>query len=466
MTLLTTVGHVLDDINPLHAVTGVASDAAGAVAGAGLDAISSWVLDGTKSALEQVARLISAATAPDLTGAWFSSTYWRVAGVAAVLTLPFLFAAMVQAVLRSDLTLVGSVVFVHLPLSALAVGAAAPLTTLLLAATDEMCSAVSGAAINGGAHFLDQAALSAGSVGAIDGSPFFAAMVGVFTVAAALMLMLELQIRAAAVYVVVLMLPLAFAAFVWPARRIWAVRLVELLASLILSKFVIVAVLSLAGSAFANGGHSVPSLLTAMSLVLLSIFAPWALLRILPFAELGAGAAGAMRHELPHISGAGRRVLGHADTASELVSALPAALRRQADQAGQGAAGGNDVHIPPGGGGAQGPASSERDGGAQEPVSGERDGASSFSEPSQAGPVAAHGGGVAAHGGGVVEHGGVAEAGGGVVERSGEEAERGATHARPAAGDERGAGEFPLDIDPSLHFNAGPGGWWRSPDEL
>ncbi len=57
-------------------------------------------------------------------------------------------------------------------------------------------------------------------------------------------------IREAAVYVVVLMLPLAFAAFVWPARRIWAIRAVELLIALILSKFAVVAVLSLAGAAY------------------------------------------------------------------------------------------------------------------------------------------------------------------------------------------------------------------------
>ena len=55
--------------------------------------------------------------------------------------------------------------------------------------------------------------------------------------------------REAAVYVIVLMLPLAFAAMVWPARRIWAIRAIELLVALILSKFAIVAVLSLGGAA-------------------------------------------------------------------------------------------------------------------------------------------------------------------------------------------------------------------------
>ena len=197
--------------------------------------------------------MIGTATAPNLQSTWFSSTYWRVAALAAMLTLPFLFAAAVQALARSDLALLAKAVFGYLPLSLLGVSLAAPLTMLLLAATDQMSAAVAATAANSGAQFLDKAALVAGGASAIQGSPFFAVVIGLFAVMAALALAVELLIRAAAVYVVVLMLPLAFAAMVWPARRIWAVRMVELLVSLILSKFVIVAVLSLAAAAFHGG---------------------------------------------------------------------------------------------------------------------------------------------------------------------------------------------------------------------
>ena len=155
---------------------------------------------------------------------------------------------------------------------------------------------------------------------------------------AALALAVELLIRAAAVYVVVLMLPLAFAAMVWPARRVWAARMVELLVSLILSKFVIVAVLSLA-AAHSHGGHAgISELLVAMSLILLSTFAPWALMRILPFTELAAGAAGIIGSELSarratlaadgHVNAAGR-----ASVAMELP--LAAARPGPPDEAGR-----------------------------------------------------------------------------------------------------------------------------------
>jgi hypothetical protein len=316
---------------------GAATGAADTVAGLGLHAISSWVLNGTKAALQEVASVIGAATAPNLESTWFSGTYWRVAALAAILTIPFLCAAAVQSLARSDLMLLAKVVFGYLPLSLIGVSLAAPLTMLLLAATDQMSAAVSATAITGGAGFLDKAATAAGAMSALNGSPFFAVVVGMLAVMAALGVALELLVRAAAVYVVVLMLPLAFAAMVWPARRIWATRLVELLVSLILSKFVIVAVLSLAGAAFAGSNTGISQLLTAMALLLLSAFAPWALLRILPFTELAAGAAGMLRSELPH---AGGRALAFASMAGggaeEMAAALPARLRRQASEIDQG----------------------------------------------------------------------------------------------------------------------------------
>src|SRR6202008_4306808 len=105
--------------------------------------ISSWVLDGTKSALEQVAAAINATTAPNLESTWFSTTYWRVAALAAMLTIPFLCAAAVQAVARGDLGLLARAAFGYLPLSVLGVSLAAPLTMLLLAATDQMSAVVS-----------------------------------------------------------------------------------------------------------------------------------------------------------------------------------------------------------------------------------------------------------------------------------------------------------------------------------
>ena len=80
--------------------------------------------------------------------------------------------------------------------------------------------------------------------------PGFVVFIGGLVVAsAALVLWLELVVRAAAVSVAVLFLPLALAALVWPSVAHWCRRLADTLVALVLSKFVIAAVLSLAAGA-------------------------------------------------------------------------------------------------------------------------------------------------------------------------------------------------------------------------
>ncbi len=308
---------------------------AGTLAGAGLGAIDSWVLTGAGAALTATAGAISQTTAPRLQSTWFSASYWHVAGLATLLTLPFLFAAAVQALLRSDLALLLRSAFCYLPLAMVGLSLAAPLTMLLLSATDELCAAVSPAGETGGAHFLSSAALAATGISSFDGSDFLAFVVGLFTVAAALALLLEMLIREAAVYVVVLMLPLAFAAMVWPARRIWAIRMLELLVSLILSKFAVVAVLALGGAAYGDGTNDPSRLLTAMALVLLSTFAPWAMLRLIPFTEIAAGAGGALRSETPRLRSTATAATELGGLAAEWLPSVISSMRERANDAGQ-----------------------------------------------------------------------------------------------------------------------------------
>jgi hypothetical protein len=295
-----TVGKKLLSGDPggaVKAVLGTSSGAGRAVAAAaGLAAVVAWVTGGAHAALKETAKLVDTSSRPNLLSTWFSRAYWRVAAVSALLTLPFLFAAAIQALLRSDMTLLGRAAFGYLPLGMLAVGVAGPATMLLLGASDEMSAIVSSASGHADGSFLAHAGVAAGAIGGAAISPFVAFFVALLTVAATITLWLELLIREAAVYVIVLMLPLFFAALVWPARRIWAVRAVELLIALILSKFAIVAVLALGGAALDHAAAlSVTSLLAGLTLVLLAAFSPWALLRLLPLHEMASAAAGGLR---------------------------------------------------------------------------------------------------------------------------------------------------------------------------
>jgi hypothetical protein len=310
--------------------TSIASKATTALA---LVAIVAWVSGGASYVLRETSSVLGETTAPQLTTTWFSATYWRVAGIAAVLTLPFLFAAALQALVQSDIVLLARAALGYLPLAALAIAVAAPLTMLLLAASDQLAGVVSSAAGHDSGRFLDGQSGLIGSLTNASSSPFLAFFLALLTVAAAIGLWIELLMRAAAVYVIVLMLPLAFAAFVWPARRIWAIRAVELLIALILSKFAIVAVLSLGAAALGESvHHSVVGILTGAVLLGLAAFAPWALLRLLPLTEVASAAAGSLRHEGRSALG-GARQADAAATEGDVWGSTAAQMRREAGEA-------------------------------------------------------------------------------------------------------------------------------------
>jgi hypothetical protein len=325
-------GHVGGAIDTL--IGGGASPAAKAV---GIAAIGAWVLGGASFALHETAKLMGKTTSPQLRTTWFSSTYWGMAGIAAMLTLPFLFAAAVQALLRSDLALLVRAAFGYLPLAMLAVGIAAPLTMLLLAVSDQMSAAVSAASGDSGTHFLAKAGFAVGGLAAIAGAPFIAFLIGLLTAAGAVVLWIELLMRDAAVYVIVLMLPLVFAALVWPSRRVWAIRAVELLIALIFAKFAIVAILSLGGAAFSGSAvTSVAGWLAGLVILVMGAFAPWALLRLLPLAEVASNAVQTVRGDARAVTRPMNVADGLADRGRDWATATIGQMRRDRDAASEG----------------------------------------------------------------------------------------------------------------------------------
>src|SRR5436853_5818924 len=83
---------------------------------------------------------------------------------------------------------------------------------------------------------------------------------------------------------------MAIAGIVWPATQHWLKRLAHILTALILSKFVIAAILSLAASGLAanttdGGGFS--AVLGGGALLTLAAVAPLALLKLAPIMEAG-----------------------------------------------------------------------------------------------------------------------------------------------------------------------------------
>ena len=273
------------------AAGGIGSSILGAGAGDVLGAIAGGVAQGASWLLGQIGTVMTSTTSIDLGAAWFKSHYEVMVALAAVVLVPLLLASVIQAIYHQSASSLLRTALVHLPLALLLGAVAVQLVQLALAATDALSAAVSntsssdiGSALSGLASALASQASSGNP-----GTPTFVALLGgLFVTFGALLLWVELLVRAAAVYVATLFFPLALASLVWPAISQWCRRLVETVAALVLSKFVIVAVLSLALGALGTSDGSIASELAGGALLLLAAFAPFTLLRLVPMVESGA----------------------------------------------------------------------------------------------------------------------------------------------------------------------------------
>ena len=273
---------------------------AGSAASAGFESvlgdISQWVASGAEWLLAQVGDVLTSTTTVDVGAAWFQAHYGAMTALAGVVILPLLLLSTLQAVLRRDPGQLVRSFLVQLPLALLLGVVAVQIVVLCLSATDAMSDAVAGGT---GADVTSLLSGLTTGLAAAAADPTVASFVllllALLVAVAAFVLWLELLIRAAAVYVAVLFLPLALATLVWPAVSHWCRRLVETLAALVLSKFVIVATLSLAAGAVASGtagtgdhGSGFSSVLAGGALLVIATFVPFAILRMIPAVEAGA----------------------------------------------------------------------------------------------------------------------------------------------------------------------------------
>ncbi len=286
----------LDALNPVCQVGSLGGSLASSGFQAALDDISQWVASGAEWLLAQIGDVLVSTTTVDIGATWFRTHYADMTALAGVVILPLLLLSVLQAVLRQDPGQLVRVVLVQLPLALVLGGVAIEVVILSLSATDVMSDAVAGGT---GANVTSLlSGVTSGLVAAAADpslASFVLLLVALLIAVAAFVLWLELLIRAAAVYVAVLFLPLALATLVWPAVSHWCRRLVETLAALILSKFVIVAVLSLAAGAVASGtagdgsdGSGFSSVLAGGALLVMATFVPFAILRLIPVMEAGA----------------------------------------------------------------------------------------------------------------------------------------------------------------------------------
>ena len=253
-----------------------------------VDTITTWVADTAHWLLGKVLNFIDDSTSPDLEAEWFTERYEFMIGLASLVVLPMLLVASIRAILTQDVGQLLRSFFLYLPVAVMGTTVAIFLTKSLLSITDALSSFVARGVGAESGQIFDSVGEALGSTGVVSPAlPSFAIFIGaLLLVIGSFFVWLELLVRSAAVTVSAFFLPLMLAGLVWPATSRWTRRLVETLIALILSKFVIVAVISLATAALADpGGGGFGAVMGAAALMLMAAFSPLALLKLMPVVE-------------------------------------------------------------------------------------------------------------------------------------------------------------------------------------
>jgi hypothetical protein len=306
------------DLPVVSNVCGAVGNAASSVATATgefvMRGVTEWVTDAAVWVTGKVGDLVNSTTSPDLTASWFQGEYAAMLAVAGALALLMLMLAVIQSVLRQDVWMLVRSAFGYLPMAFILSAVAIAATGLLVAVTDEIAGAVVGSLGAGQASNLLQSVGDAykNALDQSSGIPLFGVFLGAIVLAiGGFVLWLEMIIRDAAIYICVFFLPLTFVGMIWPATSRWARRLVELLVAIILAKFVIVAILSLASAAITNTNSAAPSgdgttfeqMIAGAALLVLAAWSPFALLRLIPMMELAAASVTSQRASMSRAAG-------------------------------------------------------------------------------------------------------------------------------------------------------------------
>ncbi len=252
-----------DSGNPLSRAACQATAAAGRGI---LDLITTWVVETATQFVGSVARLLDTSTAPQLRSGWFLGQYGTMIALAAAFALPLLLATIIDGLVHGTVATMLRAAFLALPLAALGTAAAVPLVDAGLAITDWACVAISSGTSSDAATFLEGMIANLSELGGTGGDQFGAVAVpgfgllllSVIAVFAALVVWIELLLREQGIYLVTFFFPLTAATMIWPRVARWFSRGVRTLFALVISKFFVVAVISLAGAAMAQiaGGDS------------------------------------------------------------------------------------------------------------------------------------------------------------------------------------------------------------------
>lgn len=296
-----------------EAVGGALESAAGGV----FDQLTSWVGEAAGWLFLKVVALINSTTSPNLFKPAYLAKYRQILALASVLAVGVVCLAVIEGGRRGDTGALMAVLLAGLPLAMLGTVLSLVVIQIALNVVDALSLGVAKATASdirawfkaGSAWMIESSVQPAtpGDVAAVatgDKPPpgpavpgFVLLVTSLLAIVGALGLWLELLMRDAAIYVCALFMPLGLAASVWPRWAGVARRTMEILIVLVISKFFIVMVISLAAG-FIGKPDSVETALAGAAMLIVALLMPFMLLRVIPMMEGAAmtrGAAGMSR---------------------------------------------------------------------------------------------------------------------------------------------------------------------------
>lgn len=281
------------------AVGGVGKSAANLV----LDAIGGAFVAAADQVSSIALQALDATTQIDLNASWFRQNLAVIAAVTLPIVLGLFLLQVMGSVLRREPGGLGRAV-AGLAKAMFGATVAVAVTQLALLATDEICAFIAASAhttvLGAAQRFFKLTWLAGPTAG-----PVLQMVLGIAIIIGSMLLWAVLLFRKTAVLVVAVFAPIAFAGAIWDQTRGWTRRWVEVMASLVLCKIVIVVVFVLGASAFASNGTtqstsgvtsqpgttSLSDLLVGLMLLSVAVFAPWMTWQFVHWSGIEAGAS-------------------------------------------------------------------------------------------------------------------------------------------------------------------------------
>ncbi len=273
--------------NPVF-LASVGSDVLGFTAKQFIDQFTSFTVQSANWMIQYLGEMITTTSTPQLTASFFGSILRTMAGICSIIILPLIMISVIQGVFTGDFRSLIKLVLQHMPLALAGTGIAVAITEMCVEGTDEISNvflSTMGSTFDKGLSQFTSLSINPTS-GLSEGAPVIVvALLSVMLLLASTLLFVEMIMRGAAIEVAVIFFPLALAGIVWPATSHWIKRLIEIIASLIISKFVIIVVLTLAEAQLLDSSDPLKNELLAVATLWLAVFSPFVVFRIIPFVE-------------------------------------------------------------------------------------------------------------------------------------------------------------------------------------